>query len=155
MRRRRGGRPCKDERTGRGGSSSWKLFLEFVPLSPLDGCCLLSMLLLPLSLSLSLALAETFVIGDVECDLIRIFFSRRARARWNAPTRCTLCPVDPRFLKGYGLPGFMPDAGYRWRLGRRGGIGMEDADTFTSFSSFISDYTFARGRRDEEGGKGR
>lgn len=127
-------------------NSSLSLLLMAAASSPC--CCCLS-------LSLSLALAETFVIGDVECDLIRIFFSRRARARWNAPTRCTLCPVDPRFLKGYGLPGFMPDAGYRWRLGRRGGIGMEDADTFTSFSSFISDYTFAWGRRDEEGGKGR
>lgn len=36
----------------------------------------------------------------------------------------------PLVFKGIRVAGFMPDAGYRWRLRRRGGIGIEDADLY-------------------------
>lgn len=62
---------------------------------------------LSLPVSLSLALAETFVIGDVECDLIRIFFSSRARAECT-DTVYSLSAGLRWFLKGYGLQDLCP-----------------------------------------------
>lgn len=95
------------KRPGKGGSS---LAEETAPrrnrrnVFPVDSPLSLS---LSLPVSLSLALAETFVIGDVECDLIRIFFSSRARAECT-DTVYSLSAGLRWFLKGYGLQDLCP-----------------------------------------------